>query len=306
MPSLQDIEIFVRTVEGGSLSAAARLLQLTPAVTSAAVKRLEAELGAALFVRSTRSLRLTREGESFLPHCRIALEALATGREEVANGRDAVRGTLQLSMPSDLGRNVLLPWLDEFLAQHPAVSLRMQVSDRLADVYRQPVDVALRYGVPPDSALIALPIAPNNTRVLCASPAYVARRGMPQHPQEIAEHECLCYMLSDEVYDRWRFERDAKSLTVAVRSRRVADDGEVVRRWALAGQGIAYKSALDVVSDIAAGRLVRLCPEWTGEHSPLYLICPDRRHLSPAVQALRAYLQSKCEVFAATFRSAQS
>ena len=299
MPNLQDIEVFVDAVEAGSLSAAARLLDLTPAVASAALKRLEAELGVALFVRSTRSLRLTREGEGFLPHCRVALEALAAGREELASTREAVSGSLQLSMPSDLGRNVLLPWIDEFLSHHPALSLRVHISDRIADVYRQPVDIALRYGVPPDSSFVALPIALHNTRVLCASPAYLARRGTPSDPREVGEHECLCYMLSDEVYDRWRFSRDGRFLTVPVRSRRIADDGELVRRWALAGHGLAYKSAFDVWSDFAAGRLVHVCPEWTGEHAPLYLICPDRRQLSPVVQALRVFLQSRCEALLA-------
>lgn len=295
MPTLQDIEVFVGAVEAGSLSAAARLLDLTPAVASAALKRMEAELGVALFVRSTRSLRLTREGERFLPHCRMALQALAAGREELASAREEVGGTLQLAVPSDLGRSVLLPWLDEFLAHHPALSLRIHISDRMADVYRQPVDIALRYGVPPDSSLVALPIALSNSRVLCASPAYLARRGTPTDPRELGEHECLCYMLSDEVYDRWRFSRDGSFVTVAVRSRRVADDGELVRRWALAGQGIAYKSALDVWGDITAGRLVHVCPEWIGEHAPLYLVSPDRRQLSPVVQTLRLFLQSRCE-----------
>lgn len=294
MRSWLDLEVLVRAADAGSLSAAARALDLTPAAASAALKRVEAELGVALFVRSTRSLRLTGEGETFLEHCRRALDALRDGREALASGQAAIGGTLQLSAPSDFGRNQLLPWLDAFLARYPGIQLRLQLSDRLANVYRQPVDIAIRYGEPPDSSLVALPLARDNRRVLCASPDYLARRGVPAGPQALAGHDCLCFMLGDYVHDRWRFERDGRELILPVRPRRIADDGEVVRRWALAGQGVAYKSRLDVAPDLAAGRLCVLCPEWMGEPSPLYFMCPDRRQLSPVVQMLREFLQARC------------
>ncbi|HEX5393108.1 MAG TPA: LysR family transcriptional regulator [Rhodocyclaceae bacterium] len=294
MKALQDLQIFVHTADHGSLSAAARSLDISPAVASAAIKRLEAELGAALFVRSTRSLRLTQAGEGFLLRCRQALEALRQGQEEMAASDDVLRGDLLLSLPSDLGRNVMLPWLDDFLAQHPQVRLRLQLSDRLADVYREPVDVAVRYGRLPDSSLVALPLAPACRRVLCASPDYLARHGVPATPQALVSHDCLCFMLSDYVHDQWRFERDGEDLTVPVAPARVADDGDAVRRWAVAGQGIAFKSRLDIAADLKAGRLLALCPDWLGEPAPLYLICADRRQVSPVVQALRSFLAERC------------
>ncbi|WP_323001956.1 LysR family transcriptional regulator [Denitromonas sp.] len=290
MKTLQDLELFVRTAELGSLSAAARRLELTPAAASAALKRLEAALQAPLFVRSTRSLRLTAEGEVFVQHCRQALELLAEGRAAVTSGRAVVRGVLQLSLPSDLGRNVLLPWLDAFQQHHPAVALRLQLSDRLADVYRQPVDLTIRYGTLPDSSLVALPLVPGNRRVLCASPDYLARAGVPASPAELVGHNCLCFMLGEAVHDRWRFFRDGQEQSVAVRGDRVSDDGDVVRRWALAGHGLAYKSRLDVHADLQAGRLVAVCADWQGELAPLNLLCADRRQLSPAVQQLRDFL----------------
>ena len=290
MKTLQDLELFVRTAELGSLSAAARRLELTPAAASAALKRLEAALQAPLFVRSTRSLRLTAEGEVFVQHCRQALELLAEGRAAVTSGRAVVRGVLQLSLPSDLGRNVLLPWLDAFQQHHPAVALRLQLSDRLADVYRQPVDLTIRYGTLPDSSLVALPLVPGNRRVLCASPDYLARAGAPASPAELVGHNCLCFMLGEAVHDRWRFFRDGQEQSVAVRGDRVSDDGDVVRRWALAGHGLAYKSRLDVHADLQAGRLVAVCADWQGELAPLNLLCADRRQLSPAVQQLRDFL----------------
>ncbi|MFN9472277.1 LysR substrate-binding domain-containing protein [Acidovorax sp.] len=295
MKSLQDLDIFVRTADNGSLSATARALDLTPAATSAALKRLEAELGVQLFVRSTRSLRLTQQGEQFLEQCRPALAALQQAGQQLAAGEQALRGVLQLSAPSDLGRNVLLPWLHEFQEQHPEVDIRLQLSDRVANVYSDPVDAAFRYGKPPDAGLVALPLAPAVRRVLCASPAYVARHGAPATPHELTGHDCLCFMLGDEVHDRWRFAppNDGPEVTVRVRSVNVSNDGDAVRRWALLGKGIAYKAGLDVAADLAAGRLQALCPAWTTEPTPLFLVVPSRRQLTPLVRVLRDFVAQR-------------
>jgi DNA-binding transcriptional LysR family regulator len=294
MKMLRNLDIFLRTAEAGSLSAAARQLDLTPAAASAAIKRLEAELDAPLFARSTRSLRLTPKGEVFLQHCRRALQLIADGREAVMTGGSVVRGVLQLSVPSDLGRNVVLPWVDEFQAAYPRVQLRLQISDRIADVFRQPVDIALRYGPLPDSSLVALPVAPDNRRVLCAAPSYLTRAGTPETPAALADHNCLCFMLGEYVHDRWRFFREGREMSVQVSGDRFSDDGDAVRRWVVAGRGVAYKSALDEAADLRAGCLVRLCGEWTGESAPLNLICADRRHIGPAVKKLRAFLTERC------------
>lgn len=294
MSSLNDLELFVRIADSGSLSAAARSLDLTPAAASAALKRLESELDAPLFIRSTRTLRLTAEGEVFLDHCRQALALLADGRQALATGRTVVRGTLQISMPSDIGRNVISPWLDEFQQGFPDVQLRLSLSDRVADVYRQPVDIALRYGLPADSSLIALPLAPDNVRILCAAPAYLERHGAPQSLADLARHNCLSYLLGEDIHDRWRFRRDGREISQRVSGNRIADDGEMVSRWARAGHGIAYKSALDIADDLQAGRLVRLLPDYQGDPAPLNLVCADRRQLSPAVRELRTLLASRC------------
>lgn len=293
MKALSDLQLFIATVEAGSLSAAARKLDLTPAAASAALQRLEAELGAPLLVRSTRRQRITPQGELFLDSARQAVELLASAGQQIRCGQVVASGSLQVSMPSDLGRHVLLPWLSEFMAAHPRISLRLQVSDRLADVYGQPVDIVIRYGTPPDSNLVALPLASDNRRVLVASPGYIAHHGEPSHPEELSQRNCLCYVLGEQVHQRWRFWQGAQACDVEVRGDRYADDGEVVRRWALAGLGIAYKSQLDVQADLDAGRLVRLCPVWQGETSPLNLLCADRRQLGPAVRLLQAFLAER-------------
>ncbi len=294
MQALRDLEIFLGAADTGSLSAAARRLDITPSAASMAVKRLEAELGVPLFLRSTRSLRLTDEGRVYLDHCRQALQILADGCVAARTGSAALRGLLRLSLPSDLGRNVLLPWLDEFQEGFPELRLRLLLTDRLADTYRQPVDLMLRYGTLPDSSLVALPVAPNNRRLLCASPGYLTRYGEPRSPHELTHHNCLCFLVGDYVHDRWRFFRGGRETSAQVAGNRVCDDGDAVRHWALAGRGIAYKSGLDVATDIAAGRLKRLMPEWIGEPAPLNLLCADRRRISPAVQALRDFLAGRC------------
>jgi len=206
----EDLRIFVAATDLGSFSAAARELDLTPAVASAALKRLEQELETRLFVRSTRSLRLTSDGERYLEYARSAISTLEAGKNAMARDKTDIAGTLSVSIPSDLGRHVLLPWLDEFQRQH-----------------------------------------------------------------------------------------DGTSLTIPVKGDRVGDDGDLVRRWALAGHGVAYKSRYDVLTDLRAGRLVELLTGYVSEPSPLYLLCVHRMLLSPAVRRLREFLQERFKAFEA-------
>lgn len=296
MLRFDDLQLFVRTAEQGSLSAAARLLDLSPAVASAALKRLEAQLGVRLLARSTRSLRLTAEGEGFLAHARAALTSLDEGRRLLARGQDEVSGVLQLSAPSDFGRNVLLPWLNELQRAHPRLKVRLLLGDRNADLFRQPVDIALRYGAPQDSSLVAVPLCPDNRRVLCAAPAYLARHGEPRSIAALQDHNCLLYQLGSGVHDHWRFDLKGSDESVLVGGDRFCDDADVVRRWALAGVGIAYKSWLDVATDVRAGRLRVLLNQYRGEPAPLNLLSTHRAQLSKPVQLLIEQLQKRCRL----------
>ncbi|WP_431822437.1 LysR family transcriptional regulator [Burkholderia sp. F1] len=293
MIKLEDLQIFLSAVDNGSLSAAARQLDLTPAVASAGLKRLEGELGTRLLARSTRSLRLTPDGERYVQYARTIVEQVEAGHNAMAHGRKTIGGAVSLSMPSDLGRSVLLEWLDEFQAQYPGVSLQVRIGDHVTDMFRAPIALAIRYGVPEDSTLVALPLAPDNRRVLCASPAYFARHGRPETVADLATHNCLRFALSDALHDRWTFFRDNDASVVSVHGNRSSDDGELVRRWAVAGRGIAYKSRLDVLEDLRAGRLEAALTEFDGEGAPLHLVCAHRTMLSPTVNAMRDFLQSR-------------
>ncbi|AZE84039.1 Transcriptional regulator, LysR family [Pseudomonas orientalis] len=294
MSSILDLEVFVRTADSGSLSAAARGLGLTPAAASIALKRLETRLGLRLFARSTRSMRLTEEGRRYLDSVRVALAALTEGEQALKQHSQGLTGLLQVAAPSDFGRNVVLGWLDAFKAEHPHIRLQLMLNDSNADLFRDTVDIALRFGVPQDSSLVALPIAPDHHRIACASPAYLACHGTPLHPTQLSRHSALRYMRQGQVSKTWRFRQGAQVEEVEVSGDYLSDDGEIVRRWALAGHGIAYKARLDVVGDLAAGRLVALFDGWQGEPAPFNLMCPHRLQVSERVKVLQRFLQERC------------
>lgn len=297
MLRLDDLQVFVRTADRGSLSAAARELDISPALASSAVKRLEAGLGLRLFARTTRSLRLTEEGEHYLLHAREALRLLKEGHDALTHGQQAFGGTLKISMPSDLGRNILIGWLDRFQLQYPDIHYQLSVADRLSDMYRQPVDIAIRYGKLDDSSLVALPLAPDNRRVLVAAPAYLHQHGRPATLDDLRRHNCLRFSIDDTIHDRWTFcpgHGDGEAVSIVVSGNRSADDADVVRRWAVAGLGIAYKSRLDVAGDIRSGRLQVLLPDYAGEAAPLHMLCMHRAQVTPAVMHLRDFLRARC------------
>lgn len=294
MKNILDLRIFVETAHQGSLSACARKMDLSPAVVSASVKRLEAELNTLLFVRSTRKLRLTQKGEAFLSQCRNALEILDQAAMSLQTDTPELTGTIQLSAPSDLGRNLLVPWFNEFQAIHSKVTFRLELSDSPSDLYSQPVDLAIRYGVPKDSGLIARPLSQENQPVAVAAPEYLKKFGVPKDPMALLQHNCLCHGHNNILHSRWNFYKQGEHQAIDVIGDRQCKDGDITRRWAVAGQGIAYKSKLDVAEDLIAGRLVLLDLDgWRGETLPLNLMCAERRLLSPMVKALEVFIRDK-------------
>lgn len=304
MIRIDDLQLFVRSAALGGFSDAAREADLLPGQVSAAIKRLERELDIRLFARSTRSLRLTAEGDRYLPYAQGVLAMLRDGQEQLHEDRSELSGQLQIAAPSDLGRNVLLPWFAAFRRQHPKLTMRLFFSDRVTDIFRDPVDVAIRYGPAEDASYVALPLAPNNRRVLTASPEYLQRRGHPTSLDELAQHDCLLYLMRNRVYDKWAFVVGGQRRVVNVRGPLQSDDADVVRRLALEGEGIIYKSWLDVSEDVRTGRLVLLQGDWLGDPTPLSLVCPHRKQFSPAVQLLHQLLRQKCEALAATYPGA--
>ena len=290
MFNLSDIQLFIRVSETKGISMAARSLALTPATASAALKRLERQLGSQLFERSTRSLRLTQAGEIFLGYCVQSTQLLEEGVAALKQGREELSGDIHLGAPSDLGRDRLDAVLEPFRQRHPHIRLIMHLSDGIHDLYRNPIDLVLRYGLLRDSNLIAKKLCVNN-RVICAAPAYIARVGRPLTIENLAQHNCICFYRNGELFNHWRLFYEGQPREVQVSGDRAADDGALVRKWALQGFGIAYKLRLDIYSDLASGQRIDLFPDAQCEQVPLYAVYPSRQYQPARLKALLEFLQ---------------
>lgn len=292
---LEDLNVVIKVAEFRSITAAAECLNMLTATASAAVKRVEKSLGAELFVRTTRQLRLSAAGERYIPNCEQAIQMLDLARQNVKEDLEIVDGELRISVPSDLGRNIILPWLDEFMETYSGVSIKLHISDSTIDFYRDPVDIALRYGSPNDSGLYGFKIC-NVPRILCASPRYLEKFGKPTHPNDLISHNGLLYQLHDMVNDVWEFTQREQSgvIKVKMHSNRVSNDAEIVKRWCISGKGIASKSCLDLSHHLLDKSLVPILSGFVPKPTELWLICPSRQSITPAVRLLREHLKIKC------------
>ena len=302
--NLDDLRVLLATAEAGSLTAAGKRCGLSTAAVSAAMKRLERTLGARLFERTTRSVRPTPEGEVMIDHARRALELVAEGHARVRAGTGGLSGTIRITAATAMSYLVLAPWLADFTEANPELSIDLQVSDSLLDLVRDGVDVALRNGPLPDSALVARLLAPAH-RLACASPQYLARHGHPAHPAELAGHDCITYQVRGRRLTLWRFEPiDAalhEACEVHVRGRLASDSAAVAHQWALQGRGIVYQSELDLGDSLARGELLRLFPDHLGQASPLYAVLPSSRFVPMRVKVL---VDELSRFFAARLRHA--
>ncbi|MEM5327452.1 LysR family transcriptional regulator [Paraburkholderia sp. JHI2823] len=294
MDNLGDVRLFVEAARLGSLSAAGRKLGLTPAAASARLARLEAELRARLFDRTTRQLRLTDEGRLYLTCSEHALRSLDDAKAALQEGQNAVRGKVRISATSDFGRNLLMTWLDEFRARYPDVRFALMLTDSLSNLVLEDIDLAIRFGTPQDSSLVARWLAPNR-RVLCASPEYLARCGEPHEPNDLARFDCIVIGSAAGPVNEWRFTRGDETQTYTVPLDRALEstDGEVARQWALCGYGLAVKSIWDVADDLRAGRLKTVMPEWRYPDAPLHALYHRNRFLAPRVRALLDFLSER-------------
>lgn len=289
--SLQDLELLMYVAERGNMSEVGRQLNMTTAAVSAAIKRLEAALDVSLFERTTRSLRLSAAGEAFIPHLQQVLGALDVAESELRNLQTLVAGEIRIGLPSDLGRHRLSGFLDDFQDLHPQVRFIVHLSDYIQDLYRDELDIVIRYGDLQDSNLIASKLC-ENQRVLVASPEYLQSHSRIQALTDLVGHNCLMFYRNDRPYSKWQFEQGGQPITINVTGDRSANDGELVKRWALAGKGIAYKSKLDVERELIAGELVEVLEgQYCGQSTPVYLLYKERKYQAYRITALIAYLK---------------
>ena len=232
-----DVQLFIRVAELGNISAAGRAQGLSAAAASAALKRLEQRVESQLLERSTRSLRLTQAGEDFLTYCVQAGQALDEGLAALKRGREQLSGDIHLGAPSDLGRDRLDSLLEPFRQRHPQVRLVMHLSDGLIDLYRNPIDLVLRYGLSEDSNLVGRKLC-DNRRVLVAAPAYLQQHGHPESFQALVGCNCICFYRNGELFNRWRLFHRGLQQEITVNGDRAADDGALVRKWALGGAAL--------------------------------------------------------------------
>jgi DNA-binding transcriptional LysR family regulator len=284
---LGGIGVLAAIVETGNFARAAVALGLTPSGVSRAVARLEAHVGVRLFDRTPRAVTLTDEGRRFHAQVLPLLAGLEEAAANAAGSAAAVRGRLRVNADPWFARLVLAPRLSRFLSANPALSLELVVRDTLGDMIGEGFDIAVRFGEPEPSALIARKLL--ETRILtCAAPTYLAQHSQPQHPTDLTRHECLLFR--DPVTGRpfpWEFHNGSEVVEVKVSGRLVLNDLATKLTACLAGHGIAQSFEFGLDALLAGGELVQILPDWAEERFPLYSYYPSR-HLPPA--KVRAFL----------------
>jgi DNA-binding transcriptional LysR family regulator len=291
-----EIEVFVRVVELGGFSAAARAFQMTPSAVSKLVARLEARLGVRLINRSTRRLELTPEGAAFFERGVRILDDMDTAEREAAVGATP-RGRLRVNVSVPFGVHCLLPLLPDFLARHPDITIDIALTDQVIDLLEERADVAIRVGPLRESRLVARKLG-ESRMIVVASPAYLQQHGEPRTPVDLANHNMLgfCFV---KLIEGWPFVDGASGAsTVAPLGNALVSDGEAMRHLVLAGLGIARLSVYHVSRDVAAGRLVPVLEEYNpGDTEPVHAIFVGQGgHVPARVRAFLDYLVDKIRI----------
>jgi len=276
MDQITQIEAFVSSATRGSLSAAARMAGVTPAMIGRRLDALETRLGVKLIVRTTRKLSLTFEGQSFLEDCQRILNDLANAETAVSLGSIRASGHLRISAPAGFGRRHVAPLVSTFMDENPGVSVSLDLTDRLVDLLNEGVDCAVRIGELVDSTLVRRQLG-EMRRVVIASPAYLECYGVPRKPADLAAHNCLS--LGQQRSWALRNTPGGEVANIKVTGRFDCNDGSVLHEWVLAGKGLAWRSLWEVGDDLRKGRLVAILDEFAPPPTGIYAIFPQRRHL---------------------------
>ena len=288
--SLDGLGVLSAVVEAGSFVRAGEALGLTQSAVSRAVARLEERIGVRMFRRTARSISLTDEGRRFYESVAPHLAAIVDATTEAGGSSSRVRGRLRVNVDGGISQFVLTPRLQPFLAQHPDLSVEIAVRDRMGDLVRDGFDVSIRFGLPEPSALKSRLLLRSRV-VTCASPAYVARHGMPRRPRDIEKHQCLLMRdPSTGTHFGWEFVRGQKVVPVNVSGQLMVNEGRSLIEACLGGQGIAQLLELYTREFLADGRLVQVLPDWAEETYPLYAYHHSARLQSAKVRAFLEFV----------------
>jgi DNA-binding transcriptional LysR family regulator len=287
---IDGLSLFVRATELGNITAAGKELGLLPSVASQRLAKLERSLGMRLLHRTTRQVSLTEDGAEFLPHAHNILAAVDEAYLASAHGQNAPKRVLKLAAPGSFARIVLLPMIAKFLAQHPNLKIDLVLSDAIQDLTEIGVDVAIRIAVLKDSTQVARRIGSDH-RILCAAPAYLAQHGTPQHPDELAAHQCI--LLGDE--ERWVFAQPGLRSELLHGVLRV-NCGETARLAAESGLGIVSVSAWNARKALEEGRLVPVLSAWPlAQLRDIWAIYPSSKLISSKARSFVEFLMQECQ-----------
>ncbi|MGX9352645.1 LysR family transcriptional regulator [Shimia sp. W99] len=291
MSYFDNIRTFVRVYELGSMSAAGRDLRVSPAVTSSRISQLEEHLGVRLFQRTTRSLAPTEQGKSFYRGATEILESVERAEAQIVNITENLKGALYVAAPLGVGRRLIAPQVPDFLKQYPEVNMRLRLTDRNVDLTTEGLDLSFFLGQPEDSNLRIRKIA-DVERVLCASPAYIAARGMPANGDALVadNHECLSLRFPGATEFQWRLSTPGGPRRFRVSGRYESDDGDVLTDWALAGHGVAMKPVFEVIEHLNAGTLVPVAVETPPEPIQMACLFTHRRMQDPKTRLFMEFM----------------
>jgi len=276
----------------GSFSATARELNVSTPAVSKRLAQMEARLGVQLLNRTTRRVSLTPEGETYLAHARRILADIADMEQLVSRTQSTPQGLLRVNATLGFGRSHIAPLISDFVRSHPQVQVQLQLSVDPPPLASDAFDVCIRFGEPPDARVIARRIAPNR-RLLCAAPAYLAQRGTPKIPSDLARHDCIGIRQGDDAYGQWRLSPARKPdavEVVKVRGGLSTNDGEIAVNWALEGHGIVMRAEWDVARYLRSGRLVQVLADHHTPPADIYAIYPQRHQAAARVRAFVDFL----------------
>lgn len=296
MAYLDNVSVFVRVVELGSLSAAGRDMRISPAVASNRVKELEKYLGVRLLNRTTRQLTPTEHGRAFYDGAKKVLEAVNEADAAVAALSGQPRGTIRVTAPLGLGKRLIASCIPEFRERYPQIKVRLRLSDHEVDIMREGIDVAFKLGVLEDSSLRMRGIM-DCERVLAASPAYLERRGEPERPEELVAdgHDCLMLRFPGAIEYFWTLQTPEGPKKFEVRGPFDTDDGDVITGWALAGHGIINKPRFEIEPFIRDRRLKIILPKTPPVPVKLAAIYPHKKLQDPKVRLLVDFMAERCQ-----------
>jgi len=289
MDRVSDLEFFNQLVKQGSLAALARELGVTPPAITARLAQLEKRLGVRLLNRTTRRLSVTHEGEIYLATGARLLEELLELEQTVSSSRGTPKGLLRINATFGFGRRHVAPAIVEFARRYPDVEVQLELTDRSVNLTDKAFDIGIWFGTVPDSRMVARKIV-SNKRMLCASPGYLERAGIPQVPRDLQSHQCIVLRESDAAYGTWYLTRGSRQETIKVRGVLSTNDGETGVLWALAGYGILMRSEWDIHEHVRAGRLVPVLADWALPVADIFAVYPEHANLSAKVSAFIDFL----------------